>query len=168
MILFCSSFSFPTIREIAFVLMFRRAIIKTQTQSSRLLRSRFWIPDATASTTTNPTENNDNKIVGNGGGVNSYRCYSHASSVGGVGLPSYMRAAVFWEPNKPLTIEELRMPRPKSGEILIKTKACVCKSNWNCSLSPCFPHLAWTNTHYYISVEPMQRMHGCMRCIAAR
>lgn len=122
MILFCSSFSFPSIREIAFVLMFRRAIIKTQTQSSRLLRSRFWIPDATASTTTNPTENNDNKIVGNGGGVNSYRCYSHASSVGGVGLPSYMRAAVFWEPNKPLTIEELRMPRPKSGEILIKTK----------------------------------------------
>lgn len=38
------------------------------------------------------------------------------------GGSSYMRAAVFWEPNKPLTIEEFHMPRPKSGEILIKTK----------------------------------------------
>lgn len=46
------------------------------------------------------------------------------------GGSSYMRAAVFWEPNKPLTIEEFHMPRPKSGEILIKTKACgVCHSD---------------------------------------
>ena len=36
--------------------------------------------------------------------------------------PSYMRAAVFWEPNKPLTIEDFQMPRPKANEILIKTK----------------------------------------------
>ncbi|KAF3444211.1 hypothetical protein FNV43_RR13901 [Rhamnella rubrinervis] len=49
---------------------------------------------------------------------------------GGGGLPSYMRAAVFWEPNKPLTIEEFHIPRPKAGEILIKTKACgVCHSD---------------------------------------
>ncbi|XP_019432397.1 PREDICTED: alcohol dehydrogenase 1-like [Lupinus angustifolius] len=56
----------------------------------------------------------------------------HTESVGsgGDGLPSYMRGAVFWEPNKPLTIEEFRMPRPKAGEVLIKTKACgVCHSD---------------------------------------
>ena len=33
-----------------------------------------------------------------------------------------MRGTVFWEPNKPLSIEEFHMPRPKAGEILIKTK----------------------------------------------
>lgn len=38
------------------------------------------------------------------------------------GGPSYMRAAVFWEPNKPLTFEDFHMPRPKANEILIKTK----------------------------------------------
>ena len=46
---------------------------------------------------------------------------SHGGGGGG-GLPSYMRAAVSWEPNKPLTIEEFHIPRPKAGEILIKTK----------------------------------------------
>lgn len=40
----------------------------------------------------------------------------------GAGLPSYMRAAVFREPNKPLALEEFHIPRPKSGELLIKTK----------------------------------------------
>ncbi|CAN6567507.1 unnamed protein product [Malus baccata var. baccata] len=49
---------------------------------------------------------------------------------GGGGLPSSMRAAVFREPNKPLTFEEFHIPRPKSGELLIKTKACgVCHSD---------------------------------------
>ncbi|KAI3462459.1 hypothetical protein Pfo_019122 [Paulownia fortunei] len=44
--------------------------------------------------------------------------------------PSYMRGAVFWEPNKPLTFEDFHMPRPKANEILIKTKACgVCHSD---------------------------------------
>ncbi|KAG8373682.1 hypothetical protein BUALT_Bualt11G0050000 [Buddleja alternifolia] len=44
--------------------------------------------------------------------------------------PSYMRAAVFWEPNKPMTFEDFHMPRPKPNEILIKTKACgVCHSD---------------------------------------
>ncbi|KAK8960374.1 Ribonuclease 2 [Platanthera guangdongensis] len=38
------------------------------------------------------------------------------------GGPSFMRGTVFWEPNKPLTIEEFQMPRPKAGELLIKTK----------------------------------------------
>ncbi|CAI9758362.1 unnamed protein product [Fraxinus pennsylvanica] len=37
--------------------------------------------------------------------------------------PSYMRGAVFWEPNKPLTFEDFHMPRPKANEVLIKTKA---------------------------------------------
>ncbi|CAI9113167.1 OLC1v1013718C1 [Oldenlandia corymbosa var. corymbosa] len=46
------------------------------------------------------------------------------------GGPSYMRGAVFWEPNKPLTFEDFHMPRPKANEILIKTKACgVCHSD---------------------------------------
>lgn len=33
-----------------------------------------------------------------------------------------MRAAVFWEPGKPLTFEDFHMPRPKANEVLIKTK----------------------------------------------
>ncbi|KAJ0969779.1 hypothetical protein J5N97_022656 [Dioscorea zingiberensis] len=46
------------------------------------------------------------------------------------GGPSFMRGTVFWEPNKPLTVEDFHMPRPKSGELLIKTKACgVCHSD---------------------------------------
>ncbi|PSS24094.1 Succinate-semialdehyde dehydrogenase [Actinidia chinensis var. chinensis] len=46
------------------------------------------------------------------------------------GGPSHMRGIVFWEPNKPLSIEDFHMPRPKAGEILIKTKACrVCHSD---------------------------------------
>lgn len=41
-----------------------------------------------------------------------------------------MRGTVFWEPDTPLTIEEFHMPRPKAGEVLIKTKACgVCHSD---------------------------------------
>ncbi|EOX94132.1 hypothetical protein QUC31_004422 [Theobroma cacao] len=48
----------------------------------------------------------------------------HVSSGG------YMRGTVFWEPTKPLTIEEFHMPRPKAGELLIKTKGCgVCHSD---------------------------------------
>ncbi|KAK7399321.1 hypothetical protein VNO78_10503 [Psophocarpus tetragonolobus] len=55
--------------------------------------------------------------------VSSFQFHSAA-------LPSYMRGAVYWEPNKPLTIEEFHMPRPKTGEVLIKTKACgVCHSD---------------------------------------
>jgi hypothetical protein len=38
------------------------------------------------------------------------------------GGPSYMRGAVFWEPGRPLTLEEFQMPRPKAGEVLVKTK----------------------------------------------
>ncbi|KAL8114834.1 hypothetical protein AgCh_021614 [Apium graveolens] len=46
------------------------------------------------------------------------------------GGSSYMRGAVFWEPNKPLTFEDFHMPRPKANELLIKTKACgVCHSD---------------------------------------
>lgn len=41
-----------------------------------------------------------------------------------------MRGAVFWEPNSPLSIEEFQIPRPKAGEVLIKTKACgICHSD---------------------------------------
>lgn len=41
-----------------------------------------------------------------------------------------MRGTVFWEPDRQLTIEEFHMPRPKAGELLIKTKACgVCHSD---------------------------------------
>lgn len=42
------------------------------------------------------------------------------------GGESYMRGTVFWEPNKPLTIEEFHMPRPKAGEVLIRTKGSSC------------------------------------------
>lgn len=44
--------------------------------------------------------------------------------------PSYMKGAVFWEANKPLTFEDFEMPRPKANEVLVKTKACgVCHSD---------------------------------------
>lgn len=36
--------------------------------------------------------------------------------------PSYMKGAVFWEANKPLTFEDFEMPRPKANEVLVKTK----------------------------------------------
>ena len=45
-----------------------------------------------------------------------------------MGLPQYMRGAVFWEPNKPLTIEDFHMPHPKAGELLIKTKGGFTKT----------------------------------------
>ncbi|GLT53254.1 hypothetical protein SLA2020_265390 [Shorea laevis] len=108
----------------AFSPLIRRAITKTH-----YLRSSWCLGDRFLTHST--ISNNNDKIVENAGrGCDFNRCYSNASSVGGAGLPSYMRAAVFWEPNKPLTIEELRMPRPKAGEILIKTKACgVCHSD---------------------------------------
>lgn len=38
------------------------------------------------------------------------------------GGPSYMRAAVFWNPAQPITLEDFHMPRPKANEVLIKTK----------------------------------------------
>ncbi|KAG0586878.1 hypothetical protein KC19_2G124300 [Ceratodon purpureus] len=45
-------------------------------------------------------------------------------------LPETMKAAVLWEPKKPMTIEELKMPIPQVGEVLIRTKACgVCHSD---------------------------------------
>ncbi|KAK4264650.1 hypothetical protein QN277_025797 [Acacia crassicarpa] len=54
--------------------------------------------------------------------------YSQVASGGG--LPSSMRGAVFWEKGKPLSIEEFHIPRPKAGEVLVKTKACgVCHSD---------------------------------------
>ena len=37
-------------------------------------------------------------------------------------LPETMKAAVLWEPKKPMTIEELKMPIPQVGEVLIRTK----------------------------------------------
>lgn len=37
-------------------------------------------------------------------------------------LPETMKAAVLWEPRKPMTIEDLKMPRPQVGEVLIRTK----------------------------------------------
>ncbi|KAK9293285.1 hypothetical protein L1049_021277 [Liquidambar formosana] len=60
----------------------------------------------------------------------SSKPFSSSSSYHLNGGSSYMRGAVFWEPNKPLTIEDFHMPRPKVGEILLKTKACgVCHSD---------------------------------------
>lgn len=72
----------------------------------------------------------------------SSRRWFHSS---GDGLPSYMRAAVFREPNKPLSLEEFHIPRPKSGEILVKTKGL--------SLPPYpffFPLFLWSSTIFAI------------------
>ncbi|KAJ4775716.1 alcohol dehydrogenase [Rhynchospora pubera] len=71
------------------------------------------------------------------------RCLSASASEGGSattsassagynvgGSTSFMRGVVFYEPGRPLSIEEFQMPRPKAGELLIKTKACgVCHSD---------------------------------------
>jgi len=40
-------------------------------------------------------------------------------------LPETMKAAVLWEPRKPMTIEDLKMPRPQIGEVLIRTKGMI-------------------------------------------
>ncbi|XP_039033983.1 alcohol dehydrogenase 1B [Hibiscus syriacus] len=65
----------------------------------------------------------DTKKAENGSLPSSSAAY-HVSSGG------YMRGTVFWESDRPLTIEEFHMPRPKAGEVLIKTKACgVCHSD---------------------------------------
>ncbi|KAK2384944.1 GroES zinc-binding alcohol dehydrogenase family protein [Trifolium repens] len=75
--------------------------------------------------------NNHNHLlnVEEHGGSGTVSFHAEAGG-GGVGLPSYMRGAVYWEPNKPLTIEEFHIPRPKAGELLIKTKGCgVCHSD---------------------------------------
>jgi hypothetical protein len=60
------------------------------------------------------------------GGALLRRSFSSSSAASAgyhvAGGPSYMRGAVFWEPGRPLTLEEFRMPRPKAGELLIKTK----------------------------------------------
>lgn len=64
------------------------------------------------------------------------RSFSDSAAAAGyhvAGGPSYMRGAVFWEPGRPLTLEEFRMPRPKAGELLIKTKG-----PFRLSSSPCF------------------------------
>lgn len=46
-----------------------------------------------------------------------------------------MRGVVFYEPGRPLSIEEFKMPRPKAGEVLIKTKGSsifALQSSRNC------------------------------------
>lgn len=69
-------------------------------------------------------KNDDVKNVESSLPVLSPSAAYHVSSGG------YMRGTVFWEPNKPLTIEEFHIPRPKAGELLIKTKGCgVCHSD---------------------------------------
>ncbi|CAI0405310.1 unnamed protein product [Linum tenue] len=83
---------------------------------SRLVRSVI----ANASTYLSPKSNPRFFAAAAGPSENSY----HVSSGG------FMRGAVFWDPSRPLTIEEFHMPRPKAGELLIKTKGCgVCHSD---------------------------------------
>lgn len=53
------------------------------------------------------------------------RSFSSSASYNVAGGSSYMRGAVFSEPNAPLTIEDLHMPRPKANEVLIKTKGML-------------------------------------------
>ena len=43
-----------------------------------------------------------------------------------------MKAAVLYEPNTPLVIEELELAEPASGEVLVKMMASgVCHSDWH-------------------------------------
>ncbi|KAJ3681439.1 hypothetical protein LUZ60_015928 [Juncus effusus] len=58
---------------------------------------------------------------------------AYSSSAAGYnvgGGTSSMKGVVFYEPGRPLAIEEFLMPKPKAGEALIRTKACgVCHSD---------------------------------------
>ncbi|XP_050206595.1 uncharacterized protein LOC126656147 [Mercurialis annua] len=68
-------------------------------------------------------------VVGIGGGDDHINKIPNNSNYH-VSSTDYMRGVVFWEPNKPLTIEQFQIPRPKASELLIKTKACgVCHSD---------------------------------------
>lgn len=117
----------------AFSPMIRRAITKARTSRSSWCLGNGFVTHRTISNVND--DDSHHKTLGNGGGsgLSSYRSYSNSGSLGGVGLPSYMRASVFWEPNKPLTIEEFRMPHPKAGEVLIKTKGIFLMfQRWTC------------------------------------
>ncbi|KAM7275671.1 hypothetical protein ACFE04_017537 [Oxalis oulophora] len=89
--------------------------------SIRCLYNSTHVTDTSSSSssiTTNSSSSSSSFATGASGGY-------HVSSGGG-----YMRGAVFWEPNKPLTIEHFHLPRPKTNELLIKTKACgICHSD---------------------------------------
>ncbi|KAG8481453.1 hypothetical protein CXB51_026297 [Gossypium anomalum] len=90
----------------------RNLLSSKPTNPSILLSSRWF---------SNLVANNINKAESS---LPSSSAAYHVSSGG------YMRGTVFWEPDTPLTIEEFHMPRPKAGEVLIKTKACgVCHSD---------------------------------------
>ncbi|KAJ6422865.1 hypothetical protein OIU84_027776 [Salix udensis] len=87
---------------------------------SNIISSSWFLADTTA-------KSFDLSGGSNGAKINSFddndslkisKSSYHVSSGG------FMRGVVFWEPNKPVTIEEFQMPRPKAGEVLIKTKAC--------------------------------------------
>ncbi|KAL0332586.1 UNVERIFIED_CONTAM: Succinate-semialdehyde dehydrogenase (acetylating) [Sesamum calycinum] len=89
--------------------------------------------------------------------------------------PSYMRGAVFWEPNKPLTFEDFEMPRPKANEVLIKTKACgVCHSDLHVIkgelpfASPCVVGMRllvkWLNMGHLLTAKSSKGKY-VMRCL---
>ncbi|XP_019184217.1 PREDICTED: uncharacterized protein LOC109179106 [Ipomoea nil] len=97
--------------------------------SANLLRGNRYSPTALAfpayspslSTPSDQIEGDCNKKTFSSDSASAYHLQ---------GGPSHMRAAVFWEPNKPLTLEDFHIPRPKANEVLIKTKACgVCHSD---------------------------------------
>nr|GMC60964.1 alcohol dehydrogenase 1B [Ipomoea batatas] len=89
--------------------------------SANLLRGNRYSPTALAfpacspslSTPTDHIEGDCNKKTFSSDSASAYHLQ---------GGPSHMRAAVFWEPNKPLTLEDFHIPRPKANEVLIKTK----------------------------------------------
>lgn len=89
--------------------------------SASLLRRNRYSPTALAfpacspslSTPTDHIEGDCNKKTFSSDSASAYHLQ---------GGPSHMRAAVFWEPNKPLTLEDFHIPRPKANEVLIKTK----------------------------------------------
>ncbi|KAL5818854.1 hypothetical protein ACOSQ4_022696 [Xanthoceras sorbifolium] len=104
--------------------MFRNAIVSRL----RLLSSNSSILSSSSSSSSSSLHFNRINQVNNVTDYHNTR--SSSSALYHVSSGGYMRGTVFWEPNKPLTIEEFHMPRPKSNEILIKTKACgVCHSD---------------------------------------
>ncbi|KAL5820910.1 hypothetical protein ACOSQ3_022792 [Xanthoceras sorbifolium] len=105
--------------------MFRHAIVSRL----RLLSSNSSILSSSSSSSSSSSLH-FNRINQVNNVTDYHNTRSSSSALYHVSSGGYMRGTVFWEPNKPLTIEEFHMPRPKSNEILIKTKACgVCHSD---------------------------------------
>jgi hypothetical protein len=113
-------FVFLSIQDMGISHLIQRSITKKLLFSKPLniLPSSWFLADTTAKSLHHSGGFNGAKINSlDGNDTTKISKSSYHVSSGG-----FMRGTVFWEPNKPLTMEEFHIPRPKAGEVLIKTK----------------------------------------------